>query len=173
MIHAIKIRLGIRLYYDKIFFRSEQHKFIWSLWIINASLYYLSHATFYQQSASPQICRGSLRQLEIIPDSRRFRVKFLKDGFKFMFRKDSLYDALQDDDDQPLVEGVVLEHVKEHLQPQPAGLASDHSLQLVWEAGEEQSPRRHACPHLCALIPRWIRSGRESAGPEIVLRGKC
>ena len=87
-----------------------------------------------------------------------------------MFRKDSLYDALQDDDDQPLVEGVVLEHVEEHLQPQPAGLAPCHSPQLVGEAGEEQSPRRHACPHPRALVPRRIRSGRESAGPEIVLR---
>ena len=55
-----------------------------------------------------------------------------------MFREDSLYDALQDDDDQPLVEGVVLQHVEQHLQPQPARLAPNDPPQLVREAGEEQ-----------------------------------
>ena len=60
-----------------------------------------------------------------------------------MFREDSLYDALQDDDDQPLVEGVVLQHVEQHLQPQPARLAPNDPPQLVREAGEEQRPRRH------------------------------
>ena len=60
-----------------------------------------------------------------------------------MFREDSLYDSLQDDDDQPLVEGVVLQHVEQHLQPQPARLAPNHPPQLVREAGEEQRPRRH------------------------------
>ena len=43
----------------------------------------------------------------------------------------SLKSTHQDDDDQLLVEGVVLEHVEEHLQAQPAGLAPDHSPLLV------------------------------------------
>ena len=42
-------------------------------------------------------------------------MQLLKYSYKFVFRKDSLNDALQDDDDQPLVEGVVLEHVEQHL----------------------------------------------------------
>ena len=86
-----------------------------------------------------------------------------------MFWEDSLYNALQDDDDQPLVEGVVLQHVEEHLQPQPAGLAPDHPPQLVREAGEEERPRRHTCPHPRALIPGRSRSRGEAAWPEVVL----
>ena len=43
----------------------------------------------------------------------------------------SLKSTPQDDDDQLLVEVVVLEHVVEHLQAQPAGLTPDHSPLLV------------------------------------------
>ena len=62
-------------------------------------------------------------------------MQLLKYSYKFVFRKDSLNDALQDDDDQPLVEGVVLEHVEQHLQPESARLVPDQPPQLVREAG--------------------------------------
>ena len=56
-------------------------------------------------------------------------MQLLKYSYKFVFRKDCLNDALQDDDDQPLVEGVVLQHVKQHAEASSAGLAPDDSHQ--------------------------------------------
>ena len=58
-------------------------------------------------------------------------MQLLEDDIEVMLREDGLDDALQYDDDQPLVESMILEHVKQHAQPRPAGLAAYNSPQLV------------------------------------------
>ena len=97
-------------------------------------------------------------------------MQLLEDGFKFVFRKDGLNDPLQNDDDKPLVEGVVLQHVEQHVEAESAGLAADHPPQLVRQAGEERGTRRHTCPHPLRLVT-WRHRGRgKTTRPEIVLR---
>ena len=58
-------------------------------------------------------------------------MKFLEDHIEVMVRKDGLYSALDDDDDEPLVESLVLQHIRQHAQPRPAGLTAYNSPQLV------------------------------------------
>ena len=96
-------------------------------------------------------------------------MELLEDDIEVMLREDSLNDALQYDDDQPLVKSVVLQHVKQHAQPGPAGLAAYNSPQLVREAGEERSPSSYSGPHCLRLLPGRTLGRREATRPEVVL----
>ena len=49
-------------------------------------------------------------------------MQLLEDDIEVMLREDGLDDALQYDDDQPLVESVVLKHVEQHAQAGPTRL---------------------------------------------------
>merc|ERR1712126_390167 len=48
-----------------------------------------------------------------------------------MFREQSHYDSLKDEDDESLVKSVVLEHVVQHLEPKTTRLATNHVSQLI------------------------------------------
>ena len=51
-------------------------------------------------------------------------MQLLEDDIEVMLREDSLNDSLQYDNDQPLVESVILQEVKQHAQSGPTRLAA-------------------------------------------------
>ena len=65
-------------------------------------------------------------------------MQLLEDDIEVMLREDGLDDALQYDDDQPLVESVVLQHVEQHAQAGPTRLtpwnqsSPLHRSRFIW-----------------------------------------